>query len=74
MTIKLTKDFFKFLALTIVFSATTYSIASGHAQNFINFAGVANEIGTALLFFILSFLCFCGMVNCLEIKIKKNKK
>ncbi len=70
MTITLSKDFFKFIAMAIVSLYATYTIVVGIAQKYIHFAGAANELGTVVMclgFFIIAFI---AALTCIKIKFE----
>jgi hypothetical protein len=68
MTITISKDFFKFFATAIVSLYATYTIVAGIAQEYIHFAGVANEIGTAVMSLGLFIITFITSLTCIKIK------
>jgi hypothetical protein len=68
MTITFSKNFLKFFSMAIGSLYVTYTIVTGIAQEYIRFAGVANEIGTAFIFLCLFVLTFIASLTCIKFK------
>lgn len=69
MTITFPKNSIKSLAITIVMVLAIIAIFTGVAQQYIYFAGVANEIGTAAMCFILFSVTFYDVIKSIKIKL-----